>query len=153
MSRFFTEMAGVFAQSGSLELLQLRHEGEPIAAEFGYRSKGTYFSHKVGYDPRFAEYGPGNLLMYLQLQQYHATRSHQKLDAISEISPTMARWANRIEMRHRMQVSLSGRIGNQLTGALDIAIRSVRRLRKREPWQMPDLPAAASLASIPIAST
>ena len=146
MLRFFDELAERFHAAGRLELLQLRHQGETISAEFGYSAKGTYFSHKVGYDERFADMSPGNLLMYLQLQEYHRTGVRSKLDAISPIGPTMERWANRLDMRYRLIASLSRAIGNGLAGAVELAITGVRHLKRPPTLVIPDLPAAGSLA-------
>lgn len=132
--------------SGHLELLQLTLDGEPIAAEFGYHGKGTYFSNKVGYRESFSEFSPGHLLMYLQLQHYHEQGHRLKLNSISPITQLMTRWANAIELRHRLTASLSKLPGNPLTKAITLALHSIRRVKKSAPWEAPELPAAGSLA-------
>ena len=47
-----------------------------LAFVYGFRAKGVYFAHKIGYDPRFAAFSPGQLLFYHILEQLHSERRH-----------------------------------------------------------------------------
>jgi CelD/BcsL family acetyltransferase involved in cellulose biosynthesis len=64
MLDFFTRQAEELARSGLLELAFLQCGGRPIAFAYGLRGKGVYHSLKVGYDPEYAAYSPGQLLRY-----------------------------------------------------------------------------------------
>lgn len=143
---YYQALFDTMSQNRHLEMLQLTLDGEPIAAEFGYHGKGTYFSNKVGYRNAFSEFSPGHLLMYLQLKHYHEAGHRVKLHSLSPITHLMTRWANAIELRHRLTASLSKVPGNPLAKAITLALSSMRRIRKSTPWTAPELPAAGSLA-------
>ena len=51
---YFCRQARQLAQWDQLELTFLKLAGQPIAFEFGNRSKRTYFSPKVGFDENFS---------------------------------------------------------------------------------------------------
>lgn len=42
----------------------LRSETEVIAFVIGFQSDGVYDYHKIGYDPKWAAYSPGNVMLY-----------------------------------------------------------------------------------------
>jgi CelD/BcsL family acetyltransferase involved in cellulose biosynthesis len=51
------------AGQGWLRLWFLRLDGTPIAFAYGLEHDGVYFSLKVGFDPGYARFGPGIVLM------------------------------------------------------------------------------------------
>ena len=59
---YLCRQARQLAQWNQLELTFLRLAGQPIAFEFGYRSKQTYFSYKLCCDESFASLRPDQLL-------------------------------------------------------------------------------------------
>lgn len=46
---------------GSLRLMELRMQGRAIAMRYGYRLGETFFDLQSGFDPKFADYSPGEL--------------------------------------------------------------------------------------------
>ncbi|MCA9106749.1 MAG: GNAT family N-acetyltransferase [Planctomycetales bacterium] len=142
---YYQQLYADMLQSGHLELLQLTLDGEPIAAEFGYHGKQTYFSNKVGYRDQYSDFSPGHLLMYLQIKHYHEQGHRRKLHAISPITHAMTRWANALEHQYRLTASLSRVPGNQLAKAINVAVKSIRRIKGRTEWVAPELPASGSL--------
>jgi CelD/BcsL family acetyltransferase involved in cellulose biosynthesis len=63
--RFYHALARSFARRGRLTLAFLRARGRRIAFHFALENERTYFLLKPGFDPEFAPYGPGQLLVLL----------------------------------------------------------------------------------------
>lgn len=76
-----------------LQLTFLKHSGQPIAFEYGYRAKGTYFSHKVGYDAAYATFSPGQLLREMLIEQFFAGSDIQLVDFWGPLSDATEKWA------------------------------------------------------------
>ncbi|MGH7140774.1 MAG: GNAT family N-acetyltransferase, partial [Pirellulales bacterium] len=81
------------ADDGQLQLSFLIHGELPIAFEYGYRGKATYFSHKVGYDPAYAHFSPGQLLRALLLEHFFAARDVVLVDYWGPLSDATAKFA------------------------------------------------------------
>lgn len=47
-----------------LTFTEILHEGEVIGSMYGIRSAQLYIFLMIGFDPKFADYSPGNLLIY-----------------------------------------------------------------------------------------
>jgi CelD/BcsL family acetyltransferase involved in cellulose biosynthesis len=60
---FYEALARVFARRGRLTLAFLRARGARIAALFALEDATTFYLMKTGYDPEFAHFGPGQLLV------------------------------------------------------------------------------------------
>ena len=45
-----------------LEVQFLKLEDRAIAFEIGFRSHGTYYSYKIGFDPEFSKFSPGQII-------------------------------------------------------------------------------------------
>lgn len=56
---FYREVTARFGASGRLCLYSLEAEGKTLAMQTSLRAGSTLFDWKVGYDERFARYGPG----------------------------------------------------------------------------------------------
>jgi hypothetical protein len=106
--QFFLEVARELNRAGILELHFLRVGGLAVAFEIGYRSATTWYSHKVGYDPDFTRYSPGQLLMYLQLQHWFAGGQVQRVDTMGLLTLASAKWCNHIRPRYRIRVLRPG---------------------------------------------
>lgn len=95
MFGWYVEQARRLAENGHLQLTFLNHSGQPIAFEYGCRAKETYFSPKVGYDPAYARFSPGQLLRALLLERWFASREVGVIDFWGPLSDATAKWANR----------------------------------------------------------
>jgi CelD/BcsL family acetyltransferase involved in cellulose biosynthesis len=95
MFDFFFKQAVQLAEWRQLQLTFLKHAGRPIAFEYGYCAKGTYFSHKVGYDPAYADYSPGQLLRALLLERFHEEGGVSVFDFCGSLTPATAKWSTR----------------------------------------------------------
>lgn len=59
---FYTTIAKMAAEQGTLRLYCLNLCGEPIAMHFGLQMNGIYYIPKVAYDERYKKFSPGLLL-------------------------------------------------------------------------------------------
>ena len=60
---FLRDTHAVAAANGEVDLNLLRLDGQPIAFVYNYRHDGRLFGLRMGYDPEFASYGPGSVLI------------------------------------------------------------------------------------------
>lgn len=107
---FFRNVGKSLNESGMLELQFLRIDGRPIAFEWGYVARGVYYSHKVGFDPEFARYSPGQLLMFKQLPEFFGDDEIHQVDTMGILSQATARWTTGQYSMNRYRVSGSGLI-------------------------------------------
>ncbi len=75
MWQFYLRQATELARCGELELAFLRYEGRAIAFEYGWSSRGVYYTPKVGFDSEYSRFSPGQLLRYLLLKETFARRT------------------------------------------------------------------------------
>jgi CelD/BcsL family acetyltransferase involved in cellulose biosynthesis len=127
MEAFFSRQAEMLAAEGQLELAFLESAGRPIAFIYGQTAKGVFHSAKIGYDPAYAEYSPGQLLRYFLLERFFNERNRIALDFLGPLTESHASWQPQSYTVARLVASLGGRIG-------DAAISAYRR------WKAPILP-------------
>lgn len=110
IEKFYQSVGKSLNESGMLELQFLRVGGRAIAFEWGYVAHGVYYSHKVGFDPEFARYSPGQLLLYKQLQTWFASDEIHQVDTMGILSEATVRWTTGQYSLHRYRVSGSSLI-------------------------------------------
>ena len=93
MLEFFIGQGRLLAARNQLQLVLLRHNGSPIAFEYGWSSKGTYFSPKVGFDEAFHQYAPGQLLRARLFERFFREKSHEEVDFLGPIVDATAKWS------------------------------------------------------------
>jgi CelD/BcsL family acetyltransferase involved in cellulose biosynthesis len=138
---YYIRQAQEAAAHGQLQLVFLEFNGQPIAFEYGWLAKGTYFTPKVGYDEAFARFTPGQLLRYLLYEKLNAEREVHNVDFAGELSNATAKWTTETYPIGRVVVgcgSLSSRW--LLTG-----YKTIREFRKR---RLPK-PSATANQSVP----
>ena len=72
LRQFYASLSTRFAMESQCRINVLQVGAEPIAANFGIVSNGTYFILKIGFRQRFAELGPGNLLLASTIRHFSA---------------------------------------------------------------------------------
>lgn len=92
MFDWYLSQASQLAEWGQLRLTFLRHGGQAIAFEYGYWAKGVYFSPKVGYDPAYARFSPGQLLRAMLLERFHTDGETTLLDFWGPLTEATAKW-------------------------------------------------------------
>ena len=80
MFDFFARQAEQLAGCGQLELAFLECGRRPVAFAYGQDAKGVYHSIKVGYDPRYATYSPGQLLRYCMFRRFFGDPQRRAID-------------------------------------------------------------------------
>ena len=92
MLSFFVRHAEEHARAGQLEIATLHLDEQLIAFLYGFRGKGVCFAHKIGYDPFFAPYSPGQLLFFRLLEQLHQDDEVRALDFMGPLNQSLSRW-------------------------------------------------------------
>ena len=92
MFDFFLGQARQLAQWDQLALAVLRCGGRPVAFAYGLVAKGVFHSWKVGYDARYADCSPGQLLRYRLIERLHADPAYQTMDFVGLLSDAQAHW-------------------------------------------------------------
>ncbi len=95
MSEFFIRQARQLAAWGELELAFLHCGDRPIAFCYGQTAKGVFHSAKVGYDPRYARFSPGQLLRYFLLERFYTEGGRVAIDFLGPMTESHAHWRRR----------------------------------------------------------
>ncbi len=123
---FFCLQAEALAAQGHLCLSFLSCGGEPIAFEYGWLAKNTYFSCKVGYDDRFARYSPGNVLLWRLLEYFHGVAQVDRIDLVGPLTESTQHLATGCYPVGHVTAA-SGRKGLVTGGVLGLLSLSARR--------------------------
>jgi len=100
---FYREIAHRFAASGNLSLSFLCSGGRRIAAHFALEDAGTYYLLKTGYDPAYAGYGPGHLIVYEAALEARE-RGLREFDFLGQDMEWKRQWTQRVRRHVRIQV-------------------------------------------------
>ena len=106
--RFFLCQARLLAEWNQLALAILRCGGRAVAFSYGLAAKGVFHSMKVGYDPKFAECSPGQLLRYCLIERLCADPAWHELDFVGPISEAQAHWRPRTRPVGRLMAAPRG---------------------------------------------
>ncbi len=136
--QFFCHQAEALSRHDHLWLVFLDLDGKPIAFEYGWHAKDTYFSPKVGYDEAFARFSPGQLLRHELLKQFHETAGPSLVNFWGPLTPATERWTTQcytvvdsMMMPSRTAagaVRRSARIAVSMRHAIAEANRNIRQL-------------------------
>jgi CelD/BcsL family acetyltransferase involved in cellulose biosynthesis len=99
---FYRDLAARFARTGSLSLTFLKSGDRRIAGHFALEDTRAYYLLKPGYDPDFAQYGPGHLLIYEAARDARA-RGLVELDFLGQDMDWKRSWTQ----ASRQQIVLS----------------------------------------------
>jgi CelD/BcsL family acetyltransferase involved in cellulose biosynthesis len=92
MLDFVIAQAVELARHGYLRLVTLVHRGAPIAFEYCWQARGTVFTPKVGFDERYAQLSPGQLLRYLHFRRLAAETPAPVIDFGGPLADFTRRW-------------------------------------------------------------
>ncbi len=110
---FFLAQSRQLAAWGQLQLVFLENQGQPIAFEYGWLSKGVYQAVKIGYDDAFAHLTPGQLIRWHFFEQLHAEGGCEAVDFVGPQTRATGIWANDEYVLGRM-VLAPGRLAGRL---------------------------------------
>ena len=92
MLDYYVRQAQCLAEMGHLQLTFLEFANQPIAFEYGWHSRGVYYTPKVGYDESFARFSPGQLLRRELFEQIFDEREIERIDFTGELCAATAKW-------------------------------------------------------------
>lgn len=78
MFGYFLAQAKPPTVEGRVELAFLDVDDQPVAFIFGLHGKGVFHSCKIGYEPQWADYSPGQVLRGLLLEDLFAQRADRR---------------------------------------------------------------------------
>lgn len=143
---YFKQEATEIMNAGCLDLWFLYANEKPIAFEYCHLAKGTCYSHKIGYDPEYARFGPGRLLRYFQLQQLIQDDRCQVFDMLGSLCDSKAKWATRSYRFGRVYISNGKPMPGSILAAFRHAKLAMQRIRSTPPSTVPKLGATRALS-------
>ena len=93
MCEYFIRQAELLAARRQLYLVFLLHRARPIAFEYGWRARQTYFTPKIGYDQAYARYSPGQLLLYNLFRRFTAEPRPPGIDFDGPLADATEQWS------------------------------------------------------------
>ena len=133
---FYLRQAELLNARGELQLVFLEHDERPIAFEYGWLAKETYFSPKVGYDREFASYRPGQLLRSKLYEEFHAAHDCRLVDFLGPLSDATRRWSNRQYDISRLVLAGAGRTAHWSLRLIEALQAARRKARKRDAAEL-----------------
>jgi len=150
MFEFFLAQAEQLAEWGQLEIATLELEGHAIATLYGFSAKGIYYAHKIGYDPAFAHFSPGQVMFWHILERLHADGHWQAIDCLGPLTEAIARWRPATYTIGRVVVAPGPKLGRVAMHAYQNWWPAVRRLRRSLSLKTPDRSPVESPLSDPL---
>lgn len=129
MFTFFTRQAEQLARWGHLELVFLECGRRPIAFSYGLSAKGVYHSYKVGYDPEYAGYSPGQLLRYQLFRRFYGDPRRRAIDCMTP-SDAHGKWKPATYAVGRLVVASRRLLARAALHTYKYCWPHVRRLRR-----------------------
>lgn len=130
--RFYTTLARVYSRRQELSVAFLRARGERIAAQFALEDATTLYLMKVGYDPAFAHYGPGQILVR-ETAADAARRGLARYDLLGKDTAWKMKWTDLVRPHVEVTIYAPSTLGAARHFAREVARpllgRAVRRVR------------------------
>jgi CelD/BcsL family acetyltransferase involved in cellulose biosynthesis len=141
---FYSAFAKYAAQEGILRLCFLRIGGKAAAMEYAVECNGRFFSHKIGYDEKFAFCAPGNLLR-LEIIRYAAERGLRSYEFMGTDEPWTYLWTKSVRPMVRLKAYPISARGLWALAYDKLHVRNRtrtpnRRSKKRQPFSFADPP-------------
>jgi CelD/BcsL family acetyltransferase involved in cellulose biosynthesis len=131
--RFYEGLARVFGPRGRLTLAFLRARGERIAALYALEDATTFYLMKTGYDPEYAHFGPGQLLVR-ETALDAGRRGLVRYDMLGRDTPWKMKWTDQVRAHVAVDVyapTPGGRARHWLREvARPLAGSALRKLRR-----------------------
>ena len=131
---FYRELMMLKSSKREVHIHLLLLDGAPIASDYCIISQGVCYSLKHGYDERYADATPGNLLRAYTIEHYQAAPTIQTLDLISAWS-WHERWRPNARPIYDVKIFNSSLLG-RLLHAASSARRSLDARRSRQAVQV-----------------
>lgn len=127
-ARFLAQVGAAFAKRGAFQLLFLEADGTAIAGRCSLVAGGTDFCFKVGFDERFARFGPGRNLELKMIERFAEDERLVSLDSCTAPdNPLYNRlWRDRRDLT-TVVVPAAGPLG----AVASAAVRAAMAVRER----------------------
>jgi len=126
---FYTELARRFAACGSLSINFLRAEGKRIAVHFAIEDGRTYYLLKPGYDPDYARFGPGHLLVH-EAALDARSRGLVELDFLGQAMDWKLEWTSLLRRHVHLRIYRPSPRGRAAYAARHVVRPALGRLRR-----------------------
>ncbi len=93
LKKFMTNILSTFSTNGWLHIALLELDNETISYFIGFQYSGTYYAWTTAYDPGFAYYSPGKLLMENVIQRCF-NKKYNEIDLLRGASTFKSEWTN-----------------------------------------------------------
>ena len=127
---FHEEFSRLALERGWLRLFVMYLGGEPVAALYGFRYRGTFYFYQTGFDPAYARDGVGQTIVGLTIQ--HAIEEGcTEYDMLHGDEPYKFDWAGKVRELERLQLyppSARGWVCRQMVELDRMARKAARRL-------------------------
>jgi CelD/BcsL family acetyltransferase involved in cellulose biosynthesis len=134
LASFYRALARVFARKGSLTMAFLRARGVRIAAQFALEDATTFYLVKVGYDPEYAHFGPGQILVR-ETAADAARRGLERYDLLGKDTAWKMKWTSLVRAHVEMTIYAPSARGRARHFVREVARplvgRALRRLRRQ----------------------
>jgi CelD/BcsL family acetyltransferase involved in cellulose biosynthesis len=132
LTAFYAALARVFARKGKLTIAFLRARGARIAAQFALEDATTFHLMKVGYDPEYAHFGPGQILVR-ETAADAERRGLVRYDMLGKDTPWKMKWTSDVRSHVEITIyapSAGGRFHHFVHEVVrPLAGRALRRVR------------------------
>ncbi len=91
----FLRQASQLATWGQLRLAFLTLDKRPISFCYGFAAKGVYHTLKIGYDPEYSSFSPGQVMFCSLLERLFHDPQYCAVDTVGLLTSTMAHWRPR----------------------------------------------------------
>jgi CelD/BcsL family acetyltransferase involved in cellulose biosynthesis len=138
MWKYYLDESALLAAAGVLELVFLRFRGKAIGFEYGWSSRGIYYTPKVGFDDEFSRFSPGQLLRNLLLEDFFKQPECLAVDFLGPLSEATAKWSTRTYPISRLVIA-TGAVGKSLLWAEQNIFRRLRNAQRKDavPAELP----------------
>jgi CelD/BcsL family acetyltransferase involved in cellulose biosynthesis len=136
--QFYYELSRLLVAGGKLEFWLIELDGQPAAAQFGFRFGGTVFQLQEGFDPEYSVDSVGYVLRAHVIEQL-ISQGVRRYDFLAGESASKARWATRSGHYLSVQCSRSLRLGSAYLRMIHAAAEGKAWLREnlpRDVWRL-----------------
>jgi CelD/BcsL family acetyltransferase involved in cellulose biosynthesis len=132
---FYDEMSRLALERGWLRLFVLRLNGRPAAVLHGYRYGPTFYFYQSGFDPDFAKYSVGRVIVELTIKSAIEDGADE-YDLLHGDEPYKYQWTSQSRELARLEVfppSTRGRLYRRALGLSRAVRRTARRVLDHTP--------------------
>lgn len=129
--QFYLDLIAESAKSGKARFLTLRLDGQPIAMLSDIQSNRTVYSYKTAYDESFAQFSPGVVAEFLNLQELHEDGIELADSCTAADNATINRvWGQKLKFQN-LVLALRPGMPQWVVKSLPMAHGLVRWLRRK----------------------